>query len=732
MKHLKNAVAAALILAGCTILQAQNSTSQIKWFTADEAVKNPEVAYAVKITVNDDEASLALQIKKLSALPHITHLYIEIFGMMDVPVNINTLDELEELTIINQDWIIQPSDSFVKTQMEGKFSLVWQDSQKQYRVLKVTYVSFDEGLSKSEMAYFIKIFPDAQSSLGVTQPLVAEVTDKGQIEKMAYDKKYNYVKPPINGVDVPKSYYVVDALNGGIFRFTSGTTVSIPSLAFVDAKGKPVAGNVTVTYREFKDVAEMIVCGIPMTYDSGGVINHFESAGMFELLASQNGKELFLAKDKKIEMDFTSTSSAPSFNFYAFNDTTGNWNYISTAGQIKTSTNGNTIAYSDAWVFYLSRVGTGKNPVNFFKNVYDSTSFADRFESADYFYVKAMNKKAKVNKNFWTVKDKKKTALLRFYPVKRTKEGNVIFKIKWFNQSHPELSAFSGLSWMTDEKMTTAQFRNMVTYKNFFSDIRIEENGDGFTLLLKGSLGMKTINAHPVQLSSDKKKVTELKDGGTKRYKVYKRHLISREKFFNKRLKKGLLSNSTYKDFSNMLHLEGDELKKYWWKQARYQMTPTELAMDFSEWDQYVEELKENEKNNLENTEASTNGIIRSLTLDGFGIYNCDQIQRLKNGVSVWGKFINEEGKQVVGQTVYIVNKAIRGVLTYGIAQLIAFSKSTDNTMLVVKPDGTLSVAGPEEFKGKNFSNKGNYTFTLSDTGKDIKTVGDLRVIMGF
>jgi len=68
-----------------------------------------------------------------------------------------------------------------------------------------------------------------------------------------------------------------------------------------------------------------------MTYDSGGVVNQFQSAGMFELYASQNNKELNLKPGKTIDMKFVSTDTSNTYNFYQYSEKDSNWVYKSNA-----------------------------------------------------------------------------------------------------------------------------------------------------------------------------------------------------------------------------------------------------------------------------------------------------------------------------------------------------------------------------------------------------------------
>ena len=72
--------------------------------------------------------------------------------------------------------------------------------------------------------------------------------------------------------------------------------------AFVNSRGEAVEGAIKLTYREVSDPVSMLASGIPMTYDSAGVQTNFESAGMLELRAYQNGEALTLREDALVDI----------------------------------------------------------------------------------------------------------------------------------------------------------------------------------------------------------------------------------------------------------------------------------------------------------------------------------------------------------------------------------------------------------------------------------------------
>lgn len=101
------------------------------------------------------------------------------------------------------------------------------------------------------------------------------------------------------------------------------TQIHIPEGAVVDAEGRSVKGNYDLQYREFRNPAEIALSGIPMIYHSEGEEYRFNSAGMFEIRAEQNGKELFLKKD--ITMDFNTTQQIPGVAYYQLDEENGEW-----------------------------------------------------------------------------------------------------------------------------------------------------------------------------------------------------------------------------------------------------------------------------------------------------------------------------------------------------------------------------------------------------------------------
>ncbi len=136
------------------------------------------------------------------------------------------------------------------------------------------------------------------------------------------------IAPPINGLNVAYTTYKVNAGKGATINYKTGSIIEIPKNAFTDDSGNLVKGDIEIRYREFHDVAEIFVSGIPMTYDSAGVRYHFESAGMMQIEGYQNGKKVNIAPDKKINVQLASNDNSTKYNLYELDTNKNNWSCL--------------------------------------------------------------------------------------------------------------------------------------------------------------------------------------------------------------------------------------------------------------------------------------------------------------------------------------------------------------------------------------------------------------------
>lgn len=144
-----------------------------------------------------------------------------------------------------------------------------------------------------------------------------------------------YAEPPVPHLNPAMVTKTLVAEQGGTFENKRGSKYHISAGALVQEDGQPVSGEVTIRYREMHDYVDFFLSGIPLTYDSAGKTWQFESAGMVEILAEQDGKPLKLKPDMPIEVELVSEipvkagENIPKYNLYKLDKEKRNWVYES-------------------------------------------------------------------------------------------------------------------------------------------------------------------------------------------------------------------------------------------------------------------------------------------------------------------------------------------------------------------------------------------------------------------
>lgn len=146
----------------------------------------------------------------------------------------------------------------------------------------------------------------------------------------------SFIKPPFLDRDIEQEKFTINAQEDAEIISESGSKIKIYKNSIIDDDGNIVKGEVEIEYRDFHNPIEIFLSGIPMEYDSAGVKQVFETAGMFELKAYQKGNKLSLKEGAKIDVDLISTSNETRFNFYQFDEVTRKWNYVEKEMNIET------------------------------------------------------------------------------------------------------------------------------------------------------------------------------------------------------------------------------------------------------------------------------------------------------------------------------------------------------------------------------------------------------------
>jgi len=552
--------------------------------------------------------------------------------------------------------------------------------------------------------------------------------DEFAIAKKPFYLANKLVRPPVMAWDISKVLYSVKAENGGTLKYKTGTNLYVPKDAFVDELGKKVKGDVQIDYREFKDPLDFLFSGIPMTYDSGGATHTFESAGMFDIAASQNGKEIFLAKNKHLKMDFVSTDSSTSYNFYVLDESKGTWaNKGKTDKPVTQTRNLKEGLLSPAVQSFLRFAREQRGAL-----CHDTANLEERFKDTSYYYTTLKNPE---DRNFlkdgadnYRDQNNKRQSLIRMTRVSSGRKGEIAFKMSMKYSEFPEMKVFAGKSWVLTDAETRTSFRAKYGSRNKFCDLRIEPSGDGYEMTIKKEDGFATFHAYPVSATQLKKK-EHLPESTLKATASYRKIFGKREKMYDRDMVKAKLLNKNIKDKVTS--------ERSYWAFLKKEMKPEEKRLGFEAWKDFCNEQAKKEKEMVLSASAGEKAIIRSLELDGMGVFNCDQIQRLSNPIVANAKYKEADGTGLKTTATYIVDNKINGVLRYDgfmgySPSKIAYSAQSDNLLITIKEDGKVAYADKESFRTETTRNSTDPDFVMVEVDPAKMSVADFRKVLGF
>ncbi len=130
--------------------------------------------------------------------------------------------------------------------------------------------------------------------------------------------------------------------------------------------------------------------------------------------------------------------------------------------------------------------------------------------------------------------------------------------------------------------------------------------------------------------------------------------------------------------------------------------------------------------------------LIRTLTVNGFGIYNCDRVMRQPNAVAMKANFKIDAPVDMDDVTVYLVSSNDRSVIEYNKYNNNSFkvSPDVDNCLIVLLPDQKVARFSNADFRKINYDSLRaldeypSYTFHLKMVSKPISSKASLQEIL--
>ncbi|HLP63560.1 OmpA family protein [Flavobacterium sp.] len=604
---------------------------------------------------------------------------------------------------------------------------------------------------------------------GEHQPIAENETDSGKAQNrrvtVKIQKKFDD-KLSVGGFTIEEKDYTISAENPQKIEHPSGTVIEIPENAFVDKNGNPVTGDVQVSYVEYRDPVDFILGNIPMDYNQDGEKFVFNSGGMFKIKATHQGEEVFLGKDKNINLDFPLTENLPDLNFYRFDETTNQWKeeakninppknesidlttFFRTERIVGVGTTVDTIArdtIANRGVPFLNEADLQcYNVAHYLKMGKILSSSTDTL----------MEKKKWTSRKMEKVNNKKQRTLefqisnserIKRVHIENQKAYDVKCKVK--TESDNEIRITTNTNSYPDKLNAIKWIRTSTTAVESGSLINIKREASNlYVVTISDSLGKKTteklkmadftaqneaiVNTISRQINNRQIQIKRLEDLATNQSKIIenKKRLISK-------LKKVKYAN-------NDTILKSNQLVKRFWEFNNEFMTDEEKLLTEDQWVTFfdankslfskrykeienkqvqqclerVKELERAKKNSIAIYNAETT-VRQRLSISSLGIFNCDQIQRLFEPLIVNAEYSDQENNKIIPVFIYIVDEKINGLLKYdgymGFSpNRFAYSPKSKTTLLAFDAVGNAYIYTKEKMKQLD-TNKTHHHFVL-------------------
>ncbi|WP_146260714.1 hypothetical protein [Breznakibacter xylanolyticus] len=136
------------------------------------------------------------------------------------------------------------------------------------------------------------------------------------------------IEPPITKLDPPFTELAYNPLADSTFCLPNGTKIKIIASSLCDSVGNLLSSPCVLKFRQFDNAVSIFLAGMPMRYLKSEDNMSLETAGMFELRASSNGKSVNIIHDKPITITIGSNFTDTRQGFFKMDDNTGDWQLI--------------------------------------------------------------------------------------------------------------------------------------------------------------------------------------------------------------------------------------------------------------------------------------------------------------------------------------------------------------------------------------------------------------------
>lgn len=487
----------------------------------------------------------------------------------------------------------------------------------------------------------------------------------------------NFIAEPYKKIKINYTAYKINNSKGGEINHPTSSKIKIPKNSFVDKNGKDVVGDVTIEYREFHDMGDVIISGIPMLYDSANIKRNFETAGMFDIKGSQNGQPVFIKSGQSLQVDLASHSDEKKFNQYYLDTVKKTWLYLKN----------DELAYV-APTIHKEVIGETQatNPLlKKLKNEIDVV-IPKKIDSVKIVYTK-----------------RAETLPKAIEPNKINKpSGKQTFQLDADKKEYPELAAFDNILFeIGDENKNYSKEMSDITW----NDVKISEGpqkGKNYILTLTYRKRIEKLVVYPVLTGNDLVKAQKIYQEKFAQYEG----LVEKRKADEAKLMEELKAKQT-------AYLEDIKAKK-----AEYEkeLKKLELQLQLQQQNQLVSQF-----NSINNATKAR----RIFQISNFGVFNSDCPHAQPQGKALTPIFVNGN-TTILPDLIYVIEHTNKTVVSLGYENNYRFGYNPKNQYSIVAfLNNKLFICSKETFKVT--TSKDSNKFNLNEMENSVNTISDFK-----
>lgn len=671
------------------------------------------------------------------------------------PVNSSELDQAAEIvldqTLEKLDLPFRCYQIEIEGHTDGDGDLAFNDALSRRRTSAVQHRLADRGVPAEAM------LPDSRGELA---PRFSNESTTGKARNRRVELRF---VPRPEGCQKPFEFDVsfeekkFDARKETHFTYgPSGTRIHVPAYALIDAAGNPVTGEVTYQYREWRDPIGFLASDITMDYPRAHSGQHFHSGGMFEIRAFSEGEEVFLAPGRNVELDFVLTDTSQQYDLYAYDTENKGWH---APGEEPNAGPARADLPSD---FCLENVywGVVEDTVAMFVSMLDSGLFylnAPRTDGAINFSLMPRFDECWRNKGYLGVDqvadlpeyqwDDYLGISISLTPIGKNAKSYRL-KIMDSRGMNSELAAVRHL----EMSISALQYKRLPEgfADKKFGDLRLQARaGNTWRLVLKepGKFHHLVLSARDRRKYRPDRKVSASRDY---RIKLGERARAYEELRTNTRLA------ATFWEYSKplmpaaercmrqdqWLYLFGKNRsvmkQRYADALAKYKDNPTLARRDLTT---YLDDLAFRWSNgesvafvpssiNSYASDTVVGSFLADLSISGFGIWNCDQIRRIQQPVTLRPAYVDGSGKRLYIHSISVIDESINGVLSFP-GQKFSFSKVSPSVIVAIAHNGERYFMDREAVAAIEADTPDGIFLQLNPIPKEVDTADEMRDLLG-